>query len=123
MQDFRKLHVWKRAHRFAIDVREATSKFPRTGYSALKAQITAAAESIATNIVEGCGAATRKEFARFLDISIKSATEVEDELELARDYKVLPLRTWQTLAKEVVEIRKMLFALRRAVLAADDPPQ
>lgn len=40
-----------------------------------------AAESITTNIVEGCGAATRREFARFLDISIKSTSELEYQLQ------------------------------------------
>jgi four helix bundle protein len=48
-----------------------------------------AAESIVFNIVEGCGARSRKEFARFLDVSIKSCSELEAELELAKDYGVL----------------------------------
>ena len=96
--------VWQRAHTFAVDVRQATRAFPRTGYSDFKSQITRAADSIASNIVEGAGAATRKEFARFLDISIKSASEVDYRLELAH---------------EVVVIRKMLFAVRRTLLAAD----
>lgn len=43
----------------------------------LKAQLTAAADSIKDTIAEGCGAATKKDFARFLDMSIKSANEAE----------------------------------------------
>jgi len=81
MQNFRRLHVWERAHQFALDVRIATESFPRTGYSELKAQLVSAAESIPTNIVEGCGASSRKEFARYLDISIKSTLEVEYQLQ------------------------------------------
>jgi four helix bundle protein len=123
MQDFRQLIVWKRAHVFAINVRQACRGFPRTGYSDLKSQLSRAAESIASNIVEGCGAATRKEFARFLDISIKSTSEVDYQLELARDYRVLSYHDWKALASEAVQIRKMLFALRRAVLAADQAAQ
>ena len=119
MQDFRELRVWGRAHSFALDVGRAARAFPRTGYSELKSQIIRAADSIVSNIVEGAGAATRKEFARFLDISIKSASEVDYRLELARDNGVLPYRVWKQLALEVVEIRKMLFALRRAILRAD----
>jgi four helix bundle protein len=119
MQDFRRLVVWQRAHRFALNVRDATRHFPRTGYRDLKAQITRAAESIASNIVEGCGAASRRDFARYLDISIKSACEVDYQLELARDVGVLPHTLWKPLAREVVEIRKMLSGLRRALLQAD----
>lgn len=121
MQDFRQLTVWQRAHAFAVDVRRATRAFPRTGYSELKSQITRAADSIASNVVEGTAAATRKEFARYLDISIKSTSEVDYRLELARDSGVLPYREWRRLATEVVEIRKMLYALRRAILAAARP--
>jgi four helix bundle protein len=79
-----------------------------------------AAESIPFNIVEGCGARGNKEFARFLDISIKSSSELEYQLQLGRDYGVLPKRDWQSLTAEVIEVRKMLCGLRRAVLAAGD---
>ena len=117
MQDFRRLRVWQRAHHFAVDVRRVTEGFPRAGYTELKAQIRRAAESIPSNIVEGCGSASRKEFARYLDISIKSASEVDYRLQLAHDLGVLRRDVWKPLAREVVEIRKMLSALRRAVLA------
>ena len=78
--------------------------------------MTTAAESIAFNIVEGCGASSQKEFARFLDISIKSAFELEYQLELAYDYGVLPSERHVRLAQETVEIRKMTFALQQKVL-------
>jgi len=119
MQDFRKLRVWKRAHAFAVEVRQVVRSFPRRGYSDLKSQIIRAAESIVSNIVEGCGAATRAEFARFLDISIKSTSEVDYRLELARDLGALSRREWTPLSTDVVQIRKSLFALRREVLAAE----
>ena len=120
MQDFRGLHVWKRAHAFALDVRRATQSFPPSGYADLKSQIRRAAQSIVDNIVEGCGAASRLEFARYLDISIKSTSEVDYQLEYARDLGVLPHDVWKRLGKEVIEIRKMLSGLRRAVLEAAD---
>lgn len=119
MQDYRKLLVWRRAHELILDVRNSSRMFPRSGYAGLKSQLTTAAESIAFNIVEGCGASTRKEFARFLDISIKSANETEYQLLLARDYSVMNTAHWQQHSGEVVAIRKMLCTLRNRVLAAD----
>jgi four helix bundle protein len=74
------------------------------------------AESIAFNIVEGCGAAGAKEFARFLDISIKSTGELEYQLQLSVDSDLLSRSTGQPLAAETVEIRRMLCVLRRRVL-------
>ena len=122
MQNFRRLHVWERAHQFALDVRIATESFPRSGYSELKAQLVRAAESIPTNIVEGCGASSRKEFARYLDISIKSTFEVEYQLQLAKDYSILLPNRWESLSSEVVQIRRMLYGLRKSVLTADRNP-
>ena len=119
MQNFRDLHVWERAHLFALAIRRAARLFPRRGYTELKSQMVRAAESIPANIVEGCGAATRKEFARFLDIAIKSTSEVEYHLILARDNGVLSPGLADSLTREVVEIRRMLCGLRRALLSAD----
>jgi len=113
------LVVWGRAHAFAVRIRRFARGLPRTGYSDLKSQLTRAAESISTNLVEGCGAATRKEFARFIDISIKSASEVDYLLQVVKDYGLVSVETWRALSDEVTEIRKMLYGLRRAILAAD----
>ncbi len=118
MQDFRQLLVWKRAHAFAVNVRRVVEAMPRAGYTDLKSQMTRAAQSIVDNIVEGCGAASRLEFARYLDISIKSTSEVDYQLELARDLGVISHDVWKPLATEVIAIRKMLSALRRSVVAA-----
>jgi four helix bundle protein len=121
MQDFRRLLVWSRSHALATTIRRTVHGFRGAGYAELKSQLVSAAESIPSNVVEGCGAATSKEFARFLDISIKSTSEVEYRLELAKEYGLLPTPEWRRLSAETVEIRKMLYGLRRAVLSADDP--
>ena len=80
--------------------------------------MTSAAESIAFNIVEGCGTDWPKEFARFLEIAIKSAIELEYQLRLARDYGVLRHRGWEELTEETIDVRRMLFGLRTKVLAS-----
>ena len=87
MQDFRRLRVWRHATALALNTRRVVNRFPR-GYAELKSQMVTSAESIVNTIVEGCGAATQREFARFLDISIKSATELEGEYELAHKYEI-----------------------------------
>jgi four helix bundle protein len=119
MQDYRKLKVWKRARTHALEVRKATNAFPRSGYAAVKSQMTRAAESIAFNIVEGCGTRTDADFARFLDMSIKSAFELESQLTLTKDYGVLAHETWESLSKETIEVRKMTCGLRSKVLKSE----
>lgn len=77
-----------------------------------------AAESVVSNTVEGCGASSQKEFARFLDISIKSSTELEGQLHLARACGILSPDEWQRLTTETVDVRRMLCGLRAKVLAS-----
>lgn len=119
MQDYRRLKVWIRAHAHTLAVRSATNGFPK-GFAEFKNQVTTSAESIAFNIVEGCGAASNPEFARFLQISIKSAYEQEYQLLLAKDYGVMIEKEWNNLSNETIEIRKMLCGLRKKVLGSGD---
>ena len=121
MQDFRRLLVWRRAHELALNVRRGIRSFPRSERGSLKSQMVNAGESIAFNIVEGCGSRSPKEFARFLDISIKSTLELESQLQLATDCGVLQRREWSLLSAETVEIRRMLCGLRRKVLNPQVP--
>jgi four helix bundle protein len=113
--------VWGQSQSLAIAVRRATRRFPRSGYASLKSQLTRAAESIVLTIVEGCGASTQREFARFLDIAVKSGSEVEAQLELAKEYGVVSDADWHVMTKEVVSIRRQLCALRARVLNAVKP--
>jgi len=116
MQDFKRIQAWRRAHELAIRVNECVVGFTRAGHANLQSQITRSVTSVPANIVEGCGAATNKEFARYLDIAIKSLSETEYHLLAAHDFGMLPPDRWQKLTAETVEIRKMLFGYRRKLL-------
>jgi four helix bundle protein len=62
MQDFRHLIYWQRGHAMGMRMHKVARGFSRAGYHRLRVQLTGSAESIADNIVEGCGAASNKEF-------------------------------------------------------------
>jgi four helix bundle protein len=123
MQNHRNLRVWKHAHLLAIAVRRATRSFPRGEYGALHTQITKAAESVLFTIIEGCGASTPREFARFLDMGIKSSKELEGQIELAKDYGVLSVSVARELTRAIIDVRKMLCGLRAKVLESVNPPR
>lgn len=103
----------------AIALHKLGHSFPSPEYSHLRSQLTRAVESIAATIVEGCGAATSKEFARFLDMSIKSANETEHHWLSARDYELMSLDDWQRYTAETIEIRKMIYVYRKKVIQSD----
>ena len=118
MQDYRRIVAWQRAHALSIAVDKLARAFSRAGHAGLRSQLTRAADSIPTNIVEGCGATTNKEFARFLEIAIKSANEVEYYLLKARDHGVASESEWATLTLEISEIRRMIYGYRKKVIGS-----
>ena len=93
---------------------------PRAAPSSLKSQILRAADSVVSNVVEGCAASSNKEFARFLAMSIRSNTELEGHLRKARDLGFLVACTHGVLADDTIEVRKMTVVLRRRVLERGD---
>src|SRR4051812_7805663 len=122
MRDFRHIRAWQRAHALSIALHRLARDFGRKGHGKLRAQLTASVHSIATNIVEGCGAATHKEFARFLDISIKSANETEYHLLTSRDLRLISDATWQRFSTETIEVRRMIHGYQGAILRDEGGP-
>ena len=116
MRDYRKIKAWQRAHALSIAMYKLTSGYRRAGFAGLRAQLTRAAGSISTNIVEGCGAPSNKEFARYLAMSVDSANETEYHLLSARDRRVLVHHEWQRLSAEAVAVRRMTYAYRKKLL-------
>jgi len=112
---FQTHQAWQRAHALGIAIHRLTRGFTRAGYAHLRSQLVKAADSISETIVEGCGADSNKEFARFLDISIKSANETESRLLKARDLGLVSHDDWQKHSAETVEIRKMTFGYRKKI--------
>jgi four helix bundle protein len=111
MKDFRNLKVWEKAHQLALTLYTLTASFPRQEIFGLASQIRRAASSIPSNIAEGCGRQGDAELARFCVIARGSATELEYQLLLARDLKLIPPEDHQKLSEQTVEIKRMLTVL------------
>ena len=79
--------------------------------------------SIPTNIVEGTGQTSGKEFARFLSIALKSTSEVDYHLIIARDIRAISLSDFESLSAQTIEVRKMLHGLRNRVVASPRTPK
>lgn len=108
MRDFRKLQIWVRSHGLALDIYRITQSFPKVEIYGIVRQMRRSASSIPTNIAEGCGRNTEKDFARFLDNAMGSASELEYQLLLANDLNYLPPNAYKTTNNELVQIKRML---------------
>jgi four helix bundle protein len=108
MKDFRSLKVWQKSHELALAVYKVTLSFPREEIYGLASQLRRAASSIPANIAEGCGCNGNREFARFLEIALRSASETEYHLLLARDLGYLDIRIYEELNNQATEVKRML---------------
>jgi four helix bundle protein len=114
MIDFTQLKVWQKAHVLTLDVYRATNGELRRDRS-VAAQARRAAASVTTNIVEGCGTASQSELARFLQIALSSATELEYHLLLSHDLTYLEQDRYTRLRSQVQEAKRMLTGFLRTV--------
>ena len=92
-----------------------TIGFPDNEKFGLVSQIRRACSSIPINIAEGCGRGSDKELARFIDIATGSASEVEYQLQLAKDLEYIGEEPHVNLTGKVTEIRRMLAAFNKAI--------
>jgi len=81
---FKDLDVWKVSMDLVVKVYEITREFPKSEQFGLASQLQRAAVSIPSNIAEGSGRGTRKDFAHFLDQARGSLFEVISQLEISR---------------------------------------
>ena len=111
MKDFRKLQVWEKAHQLALALYHVTASFPRDETYGLASQMRRAAASIPSNIAEGCGRDGDAELSRFCTIARGSASELEYQILLARDLKLIQPNEFEELTQQTVEIKRMLTVL------------
>src|SRR4030042_886240 len=111
MQDFRKLHVWRKAHHLTLSAYEVTKGFPKEELYGLASQCRRSAACIPANIAEGCGRGSSADFARFLQMASGSASELEYHLLLSHDLHLLDGPTCERLTADVREVKRMLTSL------------
>lgn len=91
-----------------LEIYRVTEEFPKSETYGLTSQIRRSCSSIPANIAEGCGRNSSSDFARFLQIALGSASEVEYQLLLANELNMLEDSVYEDLSGEVTEIKRML---------------
>jgi four helix bundle protein len=108
MRDFKELKVWQKSHGLTLAVYKATKTFPKEELYSLTSQLRRSSASISANIAEGCGRKGEAELARFLQIAMGSACELEYHLLLSHDLGFLKTHDYQQLVNELTEVKRML---------------
>ncbi|WP_299435145.1 four helix bundle protein [uncultured Aquimarina sp.] len=116
MRNFKELKVWEKSHKLCLSIYDVTNGFPNEEKFGVISQIRRASSSVPTNISEGCGYDSSKEFARYLRIASGSISEVEYLLILSKDLNYINEKQASDLLNQAIQIRKMLFNLVKAIV-------
>jgi four helix bundle protein len=114
-QTFRDLLVWQRSMELTLEVYRCTQGFPREEVYGLTSQMRRSAVSIPSNIAEGQGRGSDREFSRFLDIARGSLCELQTQLEIARSLDFGASDLLNRCDGLSHEVGKMIFAFMRTL--------
>lgn len=115
MHQFEKLKIWQRAMDIAEKVYTMTANIPADEKFNLVYQIKKCAVSIPSNIAEGSGRNSKKEFGHFLGIANGSAFELITQLMLLKRLNYIEEDTITDIVNDLVEVCNMSFALQRSL--------
>lgn len=116
MRDFKKYDIWQLSHSLTLEIYKLTSNFPKEEIYSLTSQIRRASSSIPTNISEGCGRNSDKEFNYFLNIALGSASETEYLLILARDLQYINFEIAEGFLEKINTIKSKIYKLKQIVM-------
>jgi len=89
MRNFRTLNIWQQGIEIVKEIYLLVEGLPKEEKYGLKSQMCRAAVSIPSNIAEGCSRNSEIEFKRFLEMSLGSAFELETQLLITQELKLI----------------------------------
>ncbi len=113
---FEKLEVWRKAIELADQIYAVTRLFPDNERFGLTSQMRRAAVSISSNIAEGSGRSSDKEFARFVEIAYGSLMEVVSQLRVGLHQSFLKEKEHNEIRQNAEELARMLSGLRKSLV-------
>lgn len=108
MRNFRELVVWQEARILVKEIYTMTVRLPAHEKFGLISQMTRCAVSIPSNIAEGSGRATDKDFVHFLHMSMGSLYELETLLLICLDIQAIPAEMVEEIIPKVQKLQSRL---------------
>jgi four helix bundle protein len=116
MHNLKELKIWNKAIDLTVDVYNATVNFPSDERFGLISQSRRCAVSIPSNIAEGAGRNSKKEFSNFLGIANGSSYELQTQLIISNKLSLLSDELLDVLLKQIDELQKMNYAFQKTLL-------
>lgn len=113
MKTFRDLLIWQKAMNLVTNTYQITQKFPKEELFGLTSQIRRSAISLPSNIAEGYGRDSNKEFLRFIKIVIGSLFEFQTQIEIAKNINYQNENEFKNLYEETRELEAMIISFSK----------
>src|SRR3989338_1228088 len=104
---FTDLNAWKEGHKLAVKIYEITKSFPKEELFGLTSQMKRCAVSITSNIAEGFSRQSYKEKVQFYCMAQGSTTELQNQLIISRDVKILTPEKFQPVFEQSIIAHKI----------------
>ena len=115
LRSFKVLIVWQKSYQLCLDVYRITRNFPNEEKFGLTSQMRRSAVSIPSNIAEGYGRKTTKEYIQSLYIAYGSQCELETQLLLSFDLGYVKKDEMKIAQEKLSEVERMLMALIKSL--------
>ena len=115
VQNYRELIAWQKAMDLVVRIYQITESFPKTETFGLTNQMRRAAVSIPSNIAEGQGRSTTKDFMHFLYIARGSLQELETQVIIAQRLEFITEAVHSELTTNICEIARILSGLLKSL--------
>jgi four helix bundle protein len=115
MNRYKELLVWQKAIDLAVEVYAVTEKLPKEERYGLISQINRSVVSIPSNIAEGAGRNTNKEFNNFLGVAQGSSFELDTQLIISHRLMFISEEEYQKIELQLEHIQNMVAKLQKSL--------
>ena len=115
LKNYKELKVWEKAYQLCLEIYKATKSFPKDEMYGLISQIRRAAVSVPSNIAEGYGRKTTREYVHSLYVAYGSVCELETQILISHDLDYIGSGTFDKLQEEIGDVERMLKGLIKSL--------
>jgi len=112
MKGHRDLIAWQNAMEVVVEIYRVTKGFPKDELYGLTSQLRRAAVSVPSNLAEGYGRNSRKDFQRFVGLALGSLLEVETQLEIANKLAYISDEALSDIFRKTRRVAQLLHGLK-----------
>ena len=117
MKNYKELIIWQKGIEIVKRIYQLTKQFPAEEKYGLISRINRAAVSISANIAEGSSRNSDKDYARFLQVALGSAFEVQTYIVIAKEMKLAKIKNIEEMEMLLEEEIKMIHSFIKKLIA------